>query len=100
GGGGGDGTGLGRLPLETLVNHNAPADRRARDFGVYAVCVAAGIALGSVAGLALYPLAPRLAFAGGGLVTLLAAGLAGLGVPAACASAEEGSAGKVPWRAG
>src|SRR4051794_23653272 len=44
----GVGTALSLIPMETLVNSNAPPDRRARDFGVYAVCVALGIALGSV----------------------------------------------------
>src|SRR5262245_25015603 len=32
----GVGTALSLIPMETLVNHNAPPARRARDFGVYA----------------------------------------------------------------
>jgi MFS family permease len=70
---GGAGTALFLIPLETLVNHNAPPARRARDFGYYASAVALGIGLGSVAGLSLYALAPRLAFALGGVPPLLAA---------------------------
>lgn len=79
---GGVGTALSLIPMETLVNHNAPPERRARDFGVYAFCVALGIGLGSVVGLPLFPAWPRLAFALGGLVTLLAAAPAWLGLAA------------------
>src|SRR5262249_52991473 len=78
---GGFGTALSLIPMETLVNHDAPPERRARDFGVYAFCVASGIALGSVVGLPLYPHCPRLAFALGGLVTLLAVGFAWMALP-------------------
>jgi MFS family permease len=78
---GGVGTALSLIPMETLVNHDAPPEHRARDFGVYAFCVALGIALGSVIGLPLYPISPRLAFALGGLVTLLAIGFAWLALP-------------------
>jgi MFS family permease len=70
---GGAGTALCLIPLETLVNHNAPARYRARDFGFYASAVASGIGLGTVVGLPLYAYAPRLAFALGGLLPLLAA---------------------------
>jgi MFS family permease len=77
----GVGSALSLIPLETLVNHNAPRDRRARDFGVYAFCVALGVGLGSVAGFGLYTLSPPLAFAIGGLLTLAAAGLIGCGWP-------------------
>lgn len=78
---GGIATALSLIPMETLVNHNAPPERRARDFGLYAFSVALGIALGSLIGLPLYPIAPRLAFALGGLVTLAAAVVAWLGWP-------------------
>jgi MFS family permease len=71
----GAGTALSLIPMETLVNQNAPPGRRARDFGFYAVSVALGIALGNFLGLQLYPLAPYLAFALGGLVTLAATAL-------------------------
>lgn len=78
---GGAATALSIIPMETLVNHNAPPERRARDFGIYAFSVALGIALGSLVGLPLYPLAPRFAFALGGLVTLASALVAWMGWP-------------------
>lgn len=78
---GGAATALSIIPMETLVNHNAPPQSRARDFGIYAFSVALGIALGSLIGLPLYPLAPRLTFALGGLVTLASALAAWLGWP-------------------
>ncbi len=78
---GGMATALSIIPMETLVNHNAPPERRARDFGFYAFSVALGVALGSLVGLPLYPLAPRLAFAVGGLVTLASSLVAWLGWP-------------------
>jgi MFS family permease len=70
------------IPMETRVNHDAPPERRARDFGLYAFSVALGVGSGALAGLPLYPVAPRLAFALGGLVTLAAAALAQFGLPA------------------
>lgn len=78
---GGIGTALSLIPVETLINQNAAPERRARDFGCYAFSVALGVALGSLIGLPLYPLAPRLTFALGGLVTLAAALVAWLGWP-------------------
>ncbi len=78
---GGMATALSIIPMETLVNHNAPPERRARDFGLYAFSVALGIALGSLVGLPLYPVAPRGAFGLGGLVTLASAVVAWLGWP-------------------
>jgi MFS family permease len=86
---GGAGTALCVIPLETVVNHNAPAERRARDFGFYASAVALGIGLGPVAGLPLYPYAPRLAFALGGLLPLLAVGHAWRYLPAGGLAGEE-----------
>jgi MFS family permease len=96
----GVGTALSLIPMETLVNHNAAPDRRARDFGVYAVCVALGITLGSVVGLPLFPHVPRLAFALGGLVTLLATALVWYAVPPRHDHAEARGEGSLPWRAG
>src|SRR3954468_2896704 len=90
---GGIATALSLIPMETLVNHNAPPHRRARDFGFYAFSVALGVGLGSLAGLPLYPICPRLAFALGGLVTLLAAVLYGGRMPATSPPTEEASAG-------
>jgi MFS family permease len=69
---GGVASALSLIPMETLVNHNAARGRRARDFGLYAFSVAAGIGLGATCGLSLFPLAPRLTFLLGGLVTLAA----------------------------
>jgi MFS family permease len=86
---GGMATALSIIPMETLVNHNAPPERRARDFGFYAFSVALGVALGSLVGLPLYPLAPRLAFALGGLVTLTSALVAWLGWPAGSVEGSE-----------
>jgi MFS family permease len=79
---GGMATALSIIPMETLVNHNAPPERRARDFGFYAFSVALGIALGSLIGLPLYPHAPHWTFALGGLVTLASAFVAWIGWPA------------------
>jgi MFS family permease len=78
---GGVGSALALIPMETRVNANAPANRRARDFGLYAFSVAAGIGVGTSFGLSLYPIAPRLAFILGGAVTLAAAILAGIALP-------------------
>ena len=86
---GGMATALSLIPMETLVNHNAPPERRARDFGFYAVSVALGVALGSLIGLPLYPLFPRFAFALGGAVTLAAAVVAWFGWPAEATHVEE-----------
>jgi MFS family permease len=80
---GGAATAMSLIPMETRVNYYAPADRRARDFGIYAFSVALGVGLGTLTGLPLYPIAPRFAFALGGLVTLAAAGLAWVGLPPA-----------------
>jgi len=77
---GGMATALSIIPMETLVNHNAPPERRAQDFGYYAFSVALGVALGALMGLPLYPLAPRGTFALGGLVTLASALLVWLGI--------------------
>jgi MFS family permease len=97
----GAGTALSLIPMETLVNDNAPPERRARDFGVYAFCVALGIGLGSVVGLASYPVLPRVAFALGGLVTLLAAPLALLALPPRLDQPlTPPSAAPPPWREG
>lgn len=95
---GGVGTAMSLIPMETLVNHNALPQRRARDFSVYAVCVALGIALGPVVGQPLYPQAPRLTFALGGAVTL-AATLLAFFLPY---HDEEGQAeqGAFDWRSG
>jgi MFS family permease len=88
---GGVGTALSLIPLETLVNHRALPERRARDFAVYAVAVALGIGLGSAVGLPLYPLVPRLVFALGGGITLAALVPVWWEIPRRCIHGEEGS---------
>lgn len=93
---GGVGSALSLIPMETLVNRNAPPERRARDFGVYAFSVALGVGLGSVVGVTLYPLAPQLTFVLGGLVTLAAAGLALRGWPVVELEAEGRSSDAPP----
>jgi len=85
---GGMATALSIIPMETLVNHNASSQCRARDFGFYAFSVALGVALGSLIGLPLYPLAPRGAFALGGLVTLASAFAAWFGWPLLAGAAD------------
>ena len=61
------------IPLETLVNRNAPPEQRARNFGFYAFSIVLGIALGNGFGMAMEsPTAACAAFAVGGLVTCLA----------------------------
>jgi MFS family permease len=96
----GVGTALSLIPMETLVNHNAPAEHRARDFGIYAFCVALGIGLGSAIGLTLYPLAPRLVFSLGGLVTVFGAVLAWIDMPASLHLPEPAKEVPLPWRGG
>lgn len=94
---GGVGTALSIIPMETLVNQTSPPESRARDFGIYAFCVATGIGLGSVVGLPIYPVAPRLAFALGGLVTLLAIVLARMGTPSRYLVEDQPGAGTMRW---
>jgi MFS family permease len=92
---GGFGTALSLIPMETCVNQGAAPEYRARAFGVYAFCVALGIALGSVVGLPLYPHLPQLAFALGGLVTLVSTPLAWCALPT-CTPQELDAAGTHP----
>jgi MFS family permease len=63
------------VPIETLINRNAPPDVRARNFGCYAFSMALGIALGTIVGVPMYPVAPRLAFLLGGGAALVAAAI-------------------------
>jgi len=85
-------TAMSLIPMETLVNHNAPPQRRARDFGVYAFGVALGVGLGSLPGPPLYALSRPLPFVLGGLAALAAALLAWRGLPADGRYAEEKAA--------
>lgn len=89
---GGMATALSIIPTETLVNHNAPPEHRARDFGFYAFSVALGVALGSLVGLPLYPLAPRWAFVLGGGITFVSAIVVWIGWPVGSAfQSDEGA---------
>jgi MFS family permease len=69
------------VPTETMVNHNAPPEQRARNFGFYAFSVALGIALGIVSGLPLFDAHPYIAFFLGGAVSLVGAVLMGYCLP-------------------
>jgi len=97
---GGVGTALSLIPMETLVNHNAAPEHRARDFGFYAFCVALGIGLGAWMGLPLYPHVPHLAFILAGLITLGAIVLAWLATPKQCSLEKESCQSPLPWRSG
>lgn len=89
---GGVASAMSLIPMETRVNHNAPPERRARDFGLYAFSVASGIGLGTLIGLHLYTSYPRLAFGLGGAVTLAAAMIAWAFLPARGGPADFGQA--------
>src|SRR5262249_7570156 len=65
---------LSLIPLETYVNRHSAPGRRAWNFGLYAVCIASGVALGNLVALQMAASRPRLAF--------LAAGAAAPGAPA------------------
>ncbi len=94
----GVGTSLSLIPMETLVNHNALREHRARDFGFYAFCVALGIGLGSVVGLASSAAWPKLTFTLGGLVTILAIPLAWRPMPGSLQAEESSHSQAFPWR--
>jgi MFS family permease len=96
---GGAGTALSLIPMETLVNHNAPPQSRASDFGVYAFAVALGVGLGPLAGLPLYPIAPLLAFGLAGVISALAGLLVALGLSNELpeSAAPEKSGGSFTW---
>jgi MFS family permease len=81
------------IPLETLVNLHAPPERRARFFGVFEFCIAAGAGLGALIGLQVYALAPRFAFASAGLVALAATILVAPALPGDQAAEEKGENG-------
>jgi MFS family permease len=88
---------LSLIPLETRVNHNATPEQRAQHFGFYAFSIALGIALGTLAGMQLYPYAPYLAFVLGGAVAAVA-GLLVLGWLPQSHVAEETRHARTPLR--
>jgi MFS family permease len=89
---------LSLVPMETLVNQNSPNGRRARDFAFYALAVAIGMAVGAWAGLQLYPLAPRLAFVLGGMISVLASGITWLGLEWPKPAVEESCSFSLDWQ--
>lgn len=87
------------IPLETYVNRHSPEERRAFHFGLYAVAIAIGWALGNLLGLEMYDGAARAAFVLGGIVTLLALPLLWFALPWPEEPAAERSArAPLPWR--
>jgi MFS family permease len=68
------------IPTETILNQHSSPTHRARNFGVYALCVAFGLAVGNFVGLQLYGAWPYAAFAGGGLAGAVAGGLILFGI--------------------
>jgi MFS family permease len=87
------------IPLETYVNRHSPPEQRSRNFGFYAVAIAAGWALGNFVGLQMYDGAARSAFVLGGLVTLISLPLLWRGLlwPAEPAAERAGTV-SLPWR--
>ena len=80
------------IPVESLVNHNAIPEQRARDFGFYAFSIALGMALGTLVGMQMDEAAPRLAFLQGGLLGLAAAVAVWGWLPASAVAVEEAHA--------
>jgi MFS family permease len=77
------------IPVESLVNHNAVPEQRARDFGFYAFSIALGMALGTLVGMQMDAAAPRLAFLQGGLLAVAAAAAVWGWLPPSPVPAEE-----------
>lgn len=63
------------IPMETEVNHGSAPEHRSRNFGIYAVSVALGIAGGTGFGLSYFPDDPVVVFALSGVPALAAGGL-------------------------
>jgi MFS family permease len=63
------------IPMETEVNHGAAPEHRSRNFGLYAVSMALGIAGGTGLGLQYYSAVPYLVFALAGIPALAAGGV-------------------------
>jgi MFS family permease len=61
------------IPMETYVNRDLPAEHRGRNFGIYAVALTLGWALGNWLGLQIYAVSPRLAFLVGGVIAFAGA---------------------------
>jgi len=61
------------IPMETYVNRDLAPEHRARNFGLYAVALTLGWALGNGVGLEMVAFVPRLAFLVGGAAALVGA---------------------------
>jgi MFS family permease len=72
---------LALIPMETCVNRDLPPQHRARNFGLYAVALTLGWALGNWAGLGLVADLAGLVFAAGGAAALVAAAFVHLALP-------------------
>jgi len=83
---------LSLIPLETYVNRSSAPDRRAWNFGLYAVCIASGVALGNLVALQMAASRPRLAFLAGGAAALAASGVVAWWRPAVPPGGGEGRA--------
>jgi MFS family permease len=70
---GGIGAALCLIPMETYVNRDLPPEHRGRNFGLYAVALTLGWALGNWVGLEMVSLWPQLAFLVGGAAAVLGA---------------------------
>jgi MFS family permease len=77
------------IPVESLVNHNAAPEQRARDFGFYAFSIALGMALGIFLGMEMYTTSPWLGFLQGGLMAVAAAVVVDGWLPASQVPPEE-----------
>jgi MFS family permease len=86
---------LSLIPLETYVNRHSMPERRARNFGIYAVAVALGIALGNALAMQTESSQPRFAFLLGGAGALAALVVALIWRPLIGAEAEM-SHGRAP----
>jgi MFS family permease len=94
---GGVGTAMSLVPMETLVNAQAAPSERASRFGIYAFCVALGLAVGSASGLPLVPYSMHLPYFLAGGITLAAMVFVAWGTPGQIASETSDSAGRHPW---
>ena len=78
------------IPLETEINQGAHPERRSRDFGLYAVCIALGVAAGVGLGPQIYSVMPRIAFLLGGVVTVPATAVLWIWLPQASRANDAG----------
>jgi MFS family permease len=69
------------IPLETFVNRDLAPQHRARNFGLYAIALTLGWAIGNWFGLEIVSEMPYLAFAAGGMASVLSAAAIGLFLP-------------------